>query len=129
MSKIEEKNEKSLSKILATVGAVLIFVGIAWIIALNWHIFPAPVKILILVLATVVAYTSGVMLRIHDYPGIGETLIILGALLYTLSIFLIEENIAKVRQIDVLRNIPQHAIQAASAVLGISAAPAGSPVL
>lgn len=52
---------------------------------------PDFVKIFILILSTIVSYATGVALRIKNYEKIGESLLILGALLYTLSIFLIAQ--------------------------------------
>lgn len=60
-------------------------------IAQNWHQMPAPVKIIILLGATSGAYIAGTMLRIRNYPGTAKALLALGALLYTLSIFLIAQ--------------------------------------
>src|SRR3989344_4260173 len=81
----------SFGAIVATIGSILIALGVAWLIALNWSDIPAALKILILVLATAGAYTTGVIFRIKDYSKIGGSLLILGALLYTLSIFLIAQ--------------------------------------
>jgi len=88
---VELKQSVSFGAIVATIGAVLIALGIAWLIALNWADMPSALKVLILVLATAGAYTAGVLLRINDYEKIGGSLLVLGALLYTLSIFLIAQ--------------------------------------
>lgn len=85
------KKGASFGTIVAMIGSILIFLGVAWLIAQNWHQIPAPIKIFILLLATVSAYSAGAMLRIKNYPGIGKALIVLGGLLYTLSIFLIAQ--------------------------------------
>ncbi len=81
----------SFGTIVACIGAILIAVGVAWLIASNWHQIPSFLKILILVIATASAYTSGVLLKTHEYQKIGASLIVLGALLYTLSVFLIAQ--------------------------------------
>lgn len=91
MSDEEKKGETSFGAIVATIGAVLIALGVAWLIALNWAAIPGLLKILILVFLTGAAYTCGVMFRISGYQKIGQSLLILGALLYTLSIFLIAQ--------------------------------------
>src|SRR3989338_1767154 len=88
---VEEKEKASFGAIVATIGAVLIALGIAWLIALNWAAMPSPLKILILVFLTVAAYAGAVMFRMYDYQRIGQSLLILGALLYTLSVFLIAQ--------------------------------------
>lgn len=88
---LKNKKGASFGTIVAMIGSILISLGIAWLIAQNWHQIPAPIKILVLLLATVCAYAAGAMLRIKNYPGIGKALIVLGGLLYTLSIFLIAQ--------------------------------------
>lgn len=87
----QSESKTSFGGIVATFGAVLIALGVAWLIALNWHDIPSALKILILVLATVAAYAAGVLCRVYQYPRIGSALLVLGALLYTLSIFLIAQ--------------------------------------
>ena len=88
----DQESHVSFGAIVATIGSILIALGIAWLIALNWNVIPSALKVLILVLATAGAYTAGVLFRINDYEKIGGSLLILGALLYTLSIFLIAQT-------------------------------------
>jgi uncharacterized membrane protein len=85
------KKGASFGTIIAVIGSILIALGIAWLIAQNWHQMPSPLKIIILLLVTASAYFSGTLLRIKNYEGIGKALLVLGALLYTLSIFLIAQ--------------------------------------
>ncbi len=85
------KRGMSFGTIVATFGAILIALGVAWLIAINWHVMPSVLKILILLLATSGAYIAGTFFRIYDYRGIGGSLLVLGALLYTWSIFLIAQ--------------------------------------
>jgi uncharacterized membrane protein len=82
----------SFGSIVATIGSVLVALGVAWLIALNWDVIPAALKIVILVIATAAAYAGGVLFRTNDYENIGSSLLVLGALLYTLSIFLIAQT-------------------------------------
>src|SRR3989344_2185901 len=89
---IELKQHISFGAVVATIGSILIALGIAWLIALNWAGMPSALKVLILVSATAGAYTAGVLFRTHDYEKIGGSLLVLGALLYTLSIFLIAQT-------------------------------------
>jgi len=89
---VELKQHISFGAVVATIGSILIALGIAWLIALNWAAMPSELKVLILVLATAGAYTAGVLFRTHDYEKIGGSLLVLGALLYTLSIFLIAQT-------------------------------------
>ena len=86
----EGKSSKFIA-IVATIGAVLIFVGFAWLIAKNWHQIADAVKVMILVGATLGAFVSGVALRQNDHEGVGRSLITLGALLFILSMFLISQ--------------------------------------
>lgn len=85
------KSKTSFGTTVSVIGAILITLGVAWLIALNWHSIPAVLKVLILLGATATAYIIGVILRTNDYPGIGKSLFALGSLLFTLSIFLIAQ--------------------------------------
>lgn len=85
------KQGSSFGTTIAVLGSTLIAVGIAWLIAQNWHQLSAALKIIILLAATALAYTVGVVVRLRDYIGIGKGLIVLGGLLYTLSVFLIAQ--------------------------------------
>jgi len=89
---VELKQHISFGAVVATIGSILIALGIAWLIALNWAAMPSTLKVLILFLTTAGAYTAGVLFRTHDYEKIGGSLLVLGALLYTLSIFLIAQT-------------------------------------
>tara|TARA_Y100000031_G_scaffold90828_1_gene99920 strand:+ start:42 stop:1604 length:1563 start_codon:yes stop_codon:yes gene_type:complete len=86
----ETKSNKFIA-VVATIGAVLIFIGFAWLIAKNWHQIPNFMKVFILVGSTLAAFVSGVMLRQREHEGVGRSLITLGALLYILSLFLISQ--------------------------------------
>lgn len=90
-TKIPEKKEHDFGTILATIGSILVASGVAWFMATNWHQIPSFLKIIILLIATSLAYILGTLLRTHDHQGVGGALIILGGLLYTLSIFLIAQ--------------------------------------
>ncbi|MDP2926421.1 MAG: DUF2157 domain-containing protein [Nanoarchaeota archaeon] len=88
-----EKNKRgaSFSTIISVIGAVLIGLGFAWLLALNWHDMPDILKVIILVGITATAYVIAIILREHNFPGIAKALFVLGALLYTLSVFLIAQ--------------------------------------
>ena len=88
----EIKQSVSFGAIVATMGSILIALGIAWLIALNWKEMPSALKVIILISLTISAYAAGVLFRINDYKKIGDALLVLGALLYTLSIFLISQT-------------------------------------
>ncbi|MFH1501276.1 MAG: DUF2157 domain-containing protein [archaeon] len=78
-------------KIIAVIGAVLILVGIAWLIAMNWREIPDFLKVLILVISTVLAFGVGVLARIKEHEAPARALILLGAGLYLLSLVLIAQ--------------------------------------
>lgn len=87
----EKKSVKFIS-VIATIGAILIFIGFAWLIAKNWHQIPSALKVVILVGATLGAFTGGVLMKTNNHEGVGRSLLVLGALLYILSIFLISQT-------------------------------------
>jgi len=86
-----DKKGSSFSTIVAVIGAVLIALGFAWLIAQNWHFFSSTIKIIILVGLTGASFTAGFLLQHHDYEKIGRALYVLGNLLYILSVFLIAQ--------------------------------------
>lgn len=88
---IGKKGEVSFGAIVATIGSILIALGVIWIVALNWHAIPAIMKIIIALIVTIGAYSAGVSLRIKEYPKIGESLLLLGALLFTWTVYLIAQ--------------------------------------
>ncbi len=85
------KGAVSFGAVVATFGVILIGLGIAWMVALNWAVMPSALKLLILLGSTAGAYVAGVVLRTKEYAKIGEALLLLGSLLYTLSIYLIAQ--------------------------------------
>ena len=88
---LSNKKGATFGTIVAVFGSILIALGVAWLIAQNWHQIPSALKIIILLGATSAAYAAGMVFRVRNYEGIGKALLALGALLYTLSIFLIAQ--------------------------------------
>ena len=86
-----KKGDASFGTIVGVIGSILIALGVAWLIAQNWHQMPAPLKIIILLGATSAAYAAGTILRTREYSGIAKALFILGGLLLSLSVFLIAQ--------------------------------------
>jgi uncharacterized membrane protein len=86
-----KRGTTSFSTIVGVIGAILIGVGVAWLIAQNWNIMSAAVKIAILVIAVGASFTAATLLRERGYQKTSVGLLVLGALLYTLSIFLIAQ--------------------------------------
>jgi len=87
----DQEEKSSFGQIIAVIGAILIAVGVAWLIAQNWHYIPDFIKIFILVLVTLGSYTAGVILKEKDYEKIAQSLFIVGSLLFTLTIFQIAQ--------------------------------------
>ena len=85
------KKGSSFGTIVAIFGSILIALGVAWLIAQNWHQMSATLKMIILLIATSGAYIAGTMFRVKKYFGIAKALLALGALFYSLSIFLIAQ--------------------------------------
>lgn len=88
---LNNKGFGEFGTIVATIGAILIAVGIAWLLADNWHYLHSVLKIIILLGITFFALFAGVQLKIKKYSKIGSTLIFLGSAIFTLSVFLIAQ--------------------------------------
>lgn len=88
---LNKKGFGNFGTIVATIGSILIAVGIAWLLADNWHYLHSVLKIIILLGLTFSALFAGVQLKIKKYDKIGSTLIFLGSGIFTLSIFLIAQ--------------------------------------
>ncbi|MBW3020530.1 DUF2157 domain-containing protein [Candidatus Woesearchaeota archaeon] len=89
--KDNESKSNKLIAIASIIGVVLIFIGFAWIVAMNWHQFPDFFKVFILVTSTLAAFISGVILREKVSEWSGRSMLTLGALMYLLSLFLISQ--------------------------------------
>ncbi|MBM3230207.1 DUF2157 domain-containing protein [Candidatus Pacearchaeota archaeon] len=100
-----QRGETSFSQLIAVIGAVLIAIGIAWLLAWNWHAIPSFLKIFILVGLTAGTYVGGVVLREHEYPKVGGAIILLGSALFTLSVFLIAQIFATDASIQGMANL------------------------
>ncbi len=83
--KTEDKSNKFIA-IVAVIGSVLIFIGLAWLIASNWRYIPDFIKVLIMVVSTIASFVIGVKLRQDNNEAVGRSLIALGALLYILTL-------------------------------------------
>ena len=90
----EEKEDvqKRTTRIIVTIGAILIGVGIFSFIAANWQEMTKVVKIFIIVIAMISSYTGGWFLREKwHYEKTAEALLLLGAIIYGAGIFLIAQ--------------------------------------
>jgi len=89
----KESREKSSRKIImafSTIGAALVGIGAILLVASNWQVIPALLKILMLAAITFGSAFSGYYLKYAsgNYPRTGSSLIFLSALLYGALIFL-----------------------------------------
>ena len=90
----EEKEDiqKRTIRIIVTIGAILVGVGIFSFIAANWQEMTKAVKVSIIVIAMIASYTGGWFLREkRHYEKTGEALLLLGAIIYGAGIFLIAQ--------------------------------------
>ena len=88
---LNKKGFGSFGNIVATIGSILIAVGIAWLLADNWHAISSFFKIFILLTITSGCFFIGTLLKIKKFPKIASTLTFLGSAIFTLSIFLIAQ--------------------------------------
>lgn len=88
---VEEEKSSLFFKITAIIGAVLILVGIAWLIAWNWESMPDFLKVVILVFSVLLSFIFGLIARSFKQEGLGRSLFVLGSGLYVLSLFLISQ--------------------------------------
>ena len=78
---------------LATLGGILVGVGIILFIGSNWQAIPASIKIALLLISVGITYLSGYWLKYQrDFPRVGGALVFLGTLLFGGSIFLIGQR-------------------------------------
>lgn len=86
-----KKGETSFSSISATIGAILIAIGVISLLALEWRYIPSSGRFLIAFVMTIVSYSLGAMLRSINYKGISESLFLLGSIMLTWAAFLFVE--------------------------------------
>lgn len=88
----KEDTQKRTIRIIVTIGAILVGVGIFSFIAANWQEMTKVVKVLIIVIAMIASYAGGWFLREKwHYEKTGEALLLLGAIIYGAGIFLIAQ--------------------------------------
>jgi uncharacterized membrane protein len=87
----EDTRKKSI-RVIVTIGAILVGVGIFSFVAANWQEMTKVAKVLIIVISMIASYTSGWFLREKwHYEKTGEALFLLGAIIYGAGIFLIAQ--------------------------------------
>lgn len=88
----KEDTQKMTIRVLVVIGALLIGAGVFSFVAANWEHMSKLVKVLVIVLAMISAYTGGWHLRENKgMTKAGLALIFLGSLLYGAGIFLIAQ--------------------------------------
>jgi len=88
----KEETQKRVIRIIVTIGAILIGVGIFSFIAANWQEMTKVIKVSIIVIAMIASYTGGWFLREKwHYKKTGEALLLLGAIIYGAGIFLVAQ--------------------------------------
>lgn len=88
-----ERRSKKQIIAFSTIGAILIGIGAILFVASNWEKIGDTVKVLLLVGSTVGIHYAGYLLKYEKqkYPRLGSALILLSALLFGASFFLIAQ--------------------------------------
>jgi uncharacterized membrane protein len=88
----DERSSKSIA-VIATLGAILVGIGIILLVASNWTGIPDFVKIVLLISTTSGIYFAGWKLKFDTphYPRIGEAVLFLASISFGASIFLIAQ--------------------------------------
>jgi len=88
----KEDTQKRVIRIIVTIGAILVGVGIFSFIAANWQEMTKVTKVSIIVITMLSSYIGGWFLREKKhYKKTGEALILLGVIIYGAGIFLIAQ--------------------------------------
>jgi uncharacterized membrane protein len=86
----KEDTQKKTIRIILTIGAILIGAGIFSFIASNWPGMPKEVKVAVIVVAMITAYSAGWYFKEKaNLQKTGNAFILLGAIIYGAGIFLI----------------------------------------
>jgi len=88
----KEDSHKRTVGIIVTIGAVLIGAGVFSFIAANWMGMTRPLKVVLILIFMAISYGAGWYLKEkYNFPKVGETLILLGAIIYGAGIFLVAQ--------------------------------------
>lgn len=88
----KEDISKKTIRIIATIAAVLVGAGIFSFIAANWLEMGKPIKITIILISMIIAYSAGWYLKEKSkLQKTGEALILLGSIIYGAGIFLVAQ--------------------------------------
>lgn len=84
------QTQRRIVAVLGALGAILVGLGVILFFASNWEAIPKWVRFSLVFLATAGAYAAGYWLRfVRAYAGVGNAVLLLGALLYGAGIFLV----------------------------------------
>lgn len=89
----QDKSSSRFLSVISILGSVFLGVGVIWIVAANWDGMGDFIKVIMLVAATIGAIYAGYELgfRKATFPKTGHALVLLGAILFGASIFLIAQ--------------------------------------
>jgi len=86
------RTQGRLVTILATLGSVLVGLGVILFFAANWQEIPRPVKLAMILIAIPAVYGVGYWLRYwRGYQRVGASVILLACLLYGAGIHLVAQ--------------------------------------
>jgi len=95
VNETEEKREnaqKRTTRVILTIGALLVGAGIFSFIAANWNMMSRPLKMTVIIVAMLVSYGLGWYLKQKvNSPKTAETLFLLGSVIYGSGIFLVAQ--------------------------------------
>lgn len=87
-----EDTQKRTIKIILTIAAILVGVGIFSFIAANWRLMSKSSKVIVIMLGMVISYTFGWFFKEKRHLSkTGGALILLGAIIYGAGIFLVAQ--------------------------------------
>lgn len=87
---VRTQAQRRIVTVLAALGAILVGLGVILFFASNWDGIPQWNRFAIILISTAGAYALGYRLRFSQgYVGVGNAVLLLGALLYGAGIFLV----------------------------------------
>jgi len=90
--KKQKKAEVNVVGIFATIGVILVALGITWMFVSNWDSFSTIVKILVLLGATGLSFLAAYKSDEKGYGKTAQSVYLLTCLLWTLSVFIIAQQ-------------------------------------
>lgn len=90
--KKQKKAEVNVVGIFATIGVILVALGIIWMFVSNWDSFSTSIKIIVLLGATGLSFLAAYKLDEKSYGKTAQSVYLLTCLLWTLSVFIIAQQ-------------------------------------